>query len=479
MRTICIHGLIFSLLISVSCFAQFSFKKAYSWTYEQNARKCLVASDGNYIVVTGTGNNGGNPSVVSILKLNPMGDSIWVFDAYLNHDANLFDIRETSNHDFIICGSKSSDSLPGIDVWILKLNAQGNSQWYRNVPSQKEISIMDGIEIENTGNIHIAAHSINSGEHIITFDPLGNLLNWFTLNPLIYFPRGSLIAQPNGIIKFIGHKPITSFSNRQVILFSLNGNGDTIGSRVFFVTDSIYGPLGCFYDSSYNLNFIGSILPNYENCIVKYDTLGNLLSIKKFNGLEAFGNNYTIESFKGCSDGGYILSGSKIATPLSNNYCGFLFRFDANGDSLWLNRFYGGTTKTIFRDGSETPDGGFLACGYEEFSSFLIQAVVYKTNSQGLMLGTVRNEKNTENTYLHIFPNPSSGNTSLHFKGNELNTTLEIHNSLGQVVFTKILEANDVRLNVNTSLFSAGIYFCKLKNSQGAILLSKKLVVIE
>lgn len=460
--------------------AQNVFKKNYSWTFEQNAKKVIVTSDSNFVVVTTTGANGGNQAIISIIKINQKGDSLWIHDAFMNYDANLYSIRECSNHDLLLSGTTASDSLPGNDIWLLKINSTGNPIWFNIIPSQAIIWDIDGMEVSSSGIIHLCAHSSNTGEHIISTDSLGNLIKWLSLNHTIYFERGSLLQQPNGKINFLGHRLITSFANREIRIFNISSLGDTSNSRLLFKTDSIYGPGDCFFDSSYNLNFFGNIAPNNLNCLARYDTLGNLLILKKFKGLDYYGTTYSIESLSGCNDGGYILSGSKVANPFSTKYNGFLFRFDANGDSIWLNRFYGGNTKTIFRDAKQAKDGGFIAVGFEEYPNFLIQAVVYKTDTLGLMLPSFTYENSIEENYLHLFPNPARERTTVHYSGKKA-TAIHIYNLQGEEVKHEIIASNsqtNVAASLSLSELPPGFYFCQIKNAE-SVLAVKKLIVVQ
>jgi hypothetical protein len=61
---------------------------------------------------------------------------------------------------------------------------------------------------------------------------------------------------------------------------------------------------------------------------------------------------------------------------------------------------------------------------------------------------------------IQIYPNPGNGVFTVTLKGNVNNADIEIVNSLGQIIYTDLLNSN--KQTIDISAFSKGIYFMKL-----------------
>ena len=79
---------------------------------------------------------------------------------------------------------------------------------------------------------------------------------------------------------------------------------------------------------------------------------------------------------------------------------------------------------------------------------------------------TIANTPNSKNTEFNIFPNPTKKNLTISSNSNGI---VQIHNLLGELVYTTIKKEN--KLNINTSNLSKGIYIVDLnKNIQKLII---------
>lgn len=79
-----------------------------------------------------------------------------------------------------------------------------------------------------------------------------------------------------------------------------------------------------------------------------------------------------------------------------------------------------------------------------------------------------------QNNKIRIFPNPAQNSVSISYPGNQLEAgTLEVFTSLGQLVYTKKIGANE---NIDISDLPNGLYFIHLKGS-GLNVSSQKLII--
>jgi len=88
------------------------------------------------------------------------------------------------------------------------------------------------------------------------------------------------------------------------------------------------------------------------------------------------------------------------------------------------------------------------------------------------------NEFITHQIQLNVYPNPASENTHVQISLEEkTNVTLEIHNTIGQLVYSDRMKcvAGENKININVGQFASGVYLIKLKTEKAEAV--KKLIV--
>lgn len=136
---------------------------------------------------------------------------------------------------------------------------------------------------------------------------------------------------------------------------------------------------GSYYVSGYTTSFAG---PSFNGYFLKFDTGGNLLWSKVFNGTGGdlfYGMNKT-------KDGGMVLTGSTSTKSFGSSDI-WLVRTDSNGDTLWTS-IYGKITEDAGWAVIETSDGGFAVTGdmhKDTVTPGAHNTLLLKTNSAGNM----------------------------------------------------------------------------------------------
>lgn len=135
-------------------------------------------------------------------------------------------------------------------------------------------------------------------------------------------------------------------------------------------------------------------------------------------------------------------------------------------------------TNVISNGGGEISGGTFSNFGVigETFVNKSIIGGNY-VNSSGFLfaydISTDIDEINLNNKNVRIYPNPISNEFFVEIQNrNDLN--INIFNSLGQKVWIKSISANQE--SVDMTRFNIGIYFVVVKDMNGNILLSEKII---
>lgn len=96
-------------------------------------------------------------------------------------------------------------------------------------------------------------------------------------------------------------------------------------------------------------------------------------------------------------------------------------------------------------------------------SEWIVEVVAAKNRADSLRAKTVLNGSDTvENPGLSIYPNPSSGNISMHFvRVGKPPTTIDIYNSKGEKVYSEVTEKTGEFTVQKDLLLRGGIYFVR------------------
>lgn len=95
------------------------------------AWRCQQTDDGGYIIAGETDSYGAGDRDVYLLKVDAVGDTVWT-RAYGGTDSDgACYVEQTSDGDYIITGYTASLGAGGDDFFLLKVNSAGNIQWYR------------------------------------------------------------------------------------------------------------------------------------------------------------------------------------------------------------------------------------------------------------------------------------------------------------------------------------------------------------
>ena len=116
-----------------------TWKKSYGSSYNDEATSIQQTSDGGFIVAGFTGNGYIGPygptMDIWVLKLNANGNVIWQKTYGGSDYDDAASIQQTSDNGFIVAGRTFSYGAGDYDFWVLKLDANGNVTWQKTYGS--------------------------------------------------------------------------------------------------------------------------------------------------------------------------------------------------------------------------------------------------------------------------------------------------------------------------------------------------------
>ena len=97
--------------------------------YDDYAGQVIETSDGGFLIIGDKHNIETGHNDIWLIKTNSQGDSLWT-KTYGDENSDYgADILAHENGGFIILGSTESFGIGGKDIWLIKIDADGNEEW--------------------------------------------------------------------------------------------------------------------------------------------------------------------------------------------------------------------------------------------------------------------------------------------------------------------------------------------------------------
>ncbi len=361
-----------------------------------------------------------------IMRFDSNMDTVWT--KILAHDTiweAVRQIKETSDHGFILTGSRQLSDYE-CDVPIIKTDSLGNQLWKTYISTGYYGNAGQIEETPDHGFLicgYRSSFTTGYGDpFIIKTDSAGNLEWLKILGNTNQLDGDAALA-------------ITQDSN---YIIALGYGTSTVGNNDYW-----YG----------RLNIIKYSPDGTQIWNRMYDTIRLDIYVSK---LQILPNN------------DFIVMGSTVAGTDTNYYATFMFKFNANGDSLW-RRIYSYTTNFIdgnyLYDNVLNSDGSITACGYVSGSTLIPsqQIWILKTDSNGYAPGC--EPTGIEEIYqilnkgeVRVYPNPATNQTTIAYPQLKEEGSIHIYNMLGQIVHEEKIAKGSSQTILSIQHLKAGLY---------------------
>jgi len=296
----------------------------------------IQTSDGGYAIAGYTSSFGAGEADVYVVKLDAKGNLQWTKTIGGKKDDMGFSLIKTSDGGYAIAGFTSSFGAGGDDVYVVKLDANGNLQWTKTIGGTGDDRGFSLIQTSDGGYaIAGLTNSFGAGwadVYVVKLDANGNL-QWTKTIGGEYFDGGSsLIQTADGGYAIAGHTRSFGAGGDDVYVVKLDANGNlrwtkTIGgpdydwgSSLIQTSDGGYAIAG-FFTRSFGSGSWGVYL-------VKLDADGNLQWTKTIGGENDDSGSSLIQT----SDGGYAITGATNSFGAGGRDV-YVVKLDKNGDA--------------------------------------------------------------------------------------------------------------------------------------------------
>ena len=471
--------LLFTISISKFSYAQsITFEKYYDFGATESGNCVQQTPDGGYVITGGYNNSGTTGADLLIMKTDSEGTLQWektYGGPYV--DEGKF-VQNTFDGGFIVTGVKDDITSFNSKIWLLKMDANGDTTWTKTITAGLGANHAYYVEQTTDSGYFIAGYTSARGAGNLDVFIVKTNVNGDTLWTKTYGGPDADVAY-SAQQTFDGGFIIGGTTNSfgliygDFYLLKTDANGDSLWTKTYggVRVDDCHS-VRQTSDSGYIMvGYSGSFLDTLFNDIylVKINSNGDTLWTKDIGGL-GDDAGYSIKETTG---NGYIICGATGSATI--NYNLYLIKTDVNGDTIWTKQYGKSNWREFGYYVCMVNDGGYAIVGQTTEFSNPDNIYFIKTDSAGVVTGI--NNIPVKSTSIVIYPNPFSVSATLlipenfHLK----NAEISVYDSFGREVIRSAITSSKIELQRGN--FSAGVYFIQLTDNT-KILYSLKFIIL-
>ncbi|MCH8903741.1 MAG: PKD domain-containing protein [Bacteroidetes bacterium] len=224
-------------LIKTNSMGDTTWTRTYGDNLDESANSVIQTSDGNYVLCGSTENFGAGSYDVSLLKIDVNGDTIWTKTYGRAGVDNGVVIRETSDGGLIIAGSMDSLGLGNYDALLIRTDQNGDTLWTKTYAGPVDEYFNDVQETSDGGFICVGVtDSYGAGSldyYVVRTDSLGDTLWTKCYGSSNIDFLNSVIETPDNGFLLAGHTNGHGSGIFDIYLIKINNVGDTLWSKVY------------------------------------------------------------------------------------------------------------------------------------------------------------------------------------------------------------------------------------------------------
>jgi len=298
------------------------------------------------------------------------------------------------------------------------------------------------------------------------------------------YPEGSLTLSGN---KLFGMTADGGGGYDDGVIFSVDSNGSNFKDLLIFNYNNGEDPEGDLTLSGntlYGMTSYGGA-PSFDGNLFEIDTDGTnfnqLVAFNATNGENPYGSLTLSEgTLYGVTNGGGSWGWGIV---FSDDICNLL---TVTHDSVYDNGTHNGIA-VVYANGGPTPysylwaPGGQTTDSISHLSAGTYTCTVTDANGcKNISSVTVKSTTGINNMAANagniiVYPNPNNGNFTIQLSGVSDKSSVEVYNTMGQMVYTGALASGNNTVDLNTK--SNGVYLYRIISETGSLINQGKLVI--
>jgi len=404
-----------AILLPSPLTAQITFQRTYGGTGWDEGYSVQQTTDGCYAIAGWTWSFGAGCTDVYLIKVNACGDTLWTRTYGGPDDDEGHSVDLTSDGGYVIAGVTASFGVGNYDVYLIKTNASGDTLWTRTYGGTGDDEAASVQETSDGGYIIAGStYSFGAGDadvYLVKTKANGDT-QWTRTFGGTEEERGYSVQQTtDGGYIVAGYTYPFGSSSRYVYLVKTNALGDTLWTKA----------LGGHYGGSSVRQTAdgGYVIAGYffgagdiDVLLVRTDADGDTVWTRTFGGTDQDWG-YSVQQ---TSDGGYVIAGYTCSFG-AGDYDAYLIKTDTDGDTLWT-RTYGGTEGEMGgKSVQQVSDGGYVVAGVTgSYGAGSHDVYLIKTDSSGFVAVAEPKASPARAPAVSLVcePNPTTGTTTIH-----------------------------------------------------------------
>ena len=451
----------------------------------------IVVLDTGYVFVGG----GGGPTSHLILITDTLGN-IKNTKKFKKQGYSLFhglsnSLKKVASNSYILAGCQIQTGTDNYSVLLYKFNSHFDTIWTKTFMADSNYSAAQDCYYFNNNYFLFGANytgTDNSDFLLIKTDTSGNFI-WKKNYGGYSYEQGFKIAINNSLKIILGGSTRSFYTTTQLQRDWYLVQTDTAGNQLWqnhyghpdYDDMGVNGLIatkdsGFLVSGNYVRNNISTSWNNYNGHIIKFNKDMGIEWDRQYIISESVEFKTIIE----LGDGNIaVVFMQKDIFPEfpQEQYLSGLMKLDANGNELWRKIYFPDnfdTSKTnngVLETVKQTPDGGFIMCGYNNKFGQPQEMWVVKTDSLGCD-GYPPNCDTTNDisellfqiSDLNIFPNPALDFVSIATNQSLQNAVILITDLFGKTLHSEIIHKNTNYIKINVQRFPRGVYVVCLTN---------------
>jgi hypothetical protein len=354
----------------------------------------LQTSDGGFLITGNTYSYGVNGSSAAyFVKTDANGIMQWNKTYGGTGNERACGVRKTSDGGYIIMAMTSAYGAGGYDGWLLKIDANGNLQWNKTYGGTGAEVLYDMVQTADGGyTLCGGTYSFGAGSEdvwVVKTDVAGNVQWNKTFGGTGRDEGDLLIPNADGGYAVVAYSASTQVTGggTKAWLIKLDSSGNMVWNQTYGVGSTSFVISGSpTADGGFAMAGV-TYVPGSKAWLIKTDSSGNMLWNQTYGGTG--GANVVVQT----DDGGYALVGFTTSSGAGGQDA-WLIRTDSSGNALW-NMTYGGSGLDASTCIIETTDRGFAISGYTNsfgaggYDLWLIKTDVSGVIPEGLTVGVM------------------------------------------------------------------------------------------
>ncbi len=340
---------------------------------ERDDRAAAIAatSDGGYVLAGHTNSFGSGGYDVYLVKINADGEVLWTQTYGGDQSDYAYSVAETADGGFILGGITYSSGAGRFDFYLLKTDADGELTWEKTFGGPDDDQVRKVLQTADGGYL-MAGYSNSFGAgwsdiYVVKTDTDGNELWNQTFGGADHDRAHNAIELADGSLIIAGYT--ISFATGQDLsadtwLIKLDAEGNELWNNTMGTTDTDYPyDLKATDDGGF---IVAGYHVNYgitqrDVYLTRVDAEGNDLWFHGYSGADTETTDRSASVYV-APDGNYLVAGHTLATGAGGSDA-WLLKIDTQGEVIWSQTFGGAKDDRAYAM-LPTADGDVILAGY-------------------------------------------------------------------------------------------------------------------